>query len=290
MMGELENSLGVPTFAYVAHWGGEYAVDADEEAGRLLTTAIVDRARGSDIEEVALILCGRGGEAVFADMVLRTLEHLEVGLKVVVADRVDGAIATVALGADEITMHPRAGVGAVDGGLLVVPGRPLDAGLWRYRERFAGIASGDTDAGDDVLPRLAHDEFHRAEQSGVAHRWLDDGVAMAFTAARLGKAGTATVRRLMEAGLAARVAPGPLAEQLDELLAWAREGLHLYRSPGERFRVSDEWGEEVEFEPATAVNVGAILTVDSAWVREVDTGSPDPYAPRLRGHWRRARA
>lgn len=284
ILAELETSLGIPTFAVLAHWSGEYAVDLDEEAARILGGLVMERVRGQEVEEVALILCGRGGEASFADRVLRTLSHLELGLQVVLLDRVDGAVALLSLGATSLLLHPQAAVGAVDRGLCIAPRPQLSPEILQL---LALEELPAEEEGRGEFLRVANEELQRHEQRVVGRRWLGDDLAEVDQEA-LGRSGGLTVRDLQALGKAARVAPGPLAEQLDELLDWATEALHLTRRPGERFQVSEEWGEEVEFEPATSVNVGAVLSTHAAWMRELDTGSPDPDAPRLRGAWRAA--
>lgn len=311
MVGELETSLGVPTFAFFAHWQGEYAVDADEEAARLLTTAIVDRVRRSGAGQVALVLGARGGYPAFADMVLRTLRQIDVDLQAVVACRVDGAVGTLAAASTTITIHPQAGIGALDRGLCVVPRRELDAALLSY---WPGDPSELLPADENrqaLFSRLAHDRMLRDEQRRMAHQVLRSAIAPKVKIgdgessegqgettgeeepslewlfeSNLGRGGTVDTARLCEAGIKARVAPAPLAEQLEELLAWAGSTLHLFERPGDRFSVSSDFADEMEFEPASRVAAAAVVGIDAVWIHELDTGSPDPDAPRLLGRWR----
>lgn len=292
MIGELETSLGVPTFALFANWRGEYSVDADEQAGRLLTSMFVERLRQERADEIALILAARGGYPAFADGVLRTLGQLEVRLQVVVPCRVDGSVGLLAAAGDNITLHPQAGIGAVDRGLCVVPREHLDASLFPYAPvdpaEFARLEQGE----ETAVARLAFDRLVRREQRRMAGRVMDsvapdsDGSDWLLETS-LGRGLTIGVHQLRQAGVEARVAPVPLAEQLEELMEWAGDTLSLFRDPDERFEVSDTVADEVEFEPAEMVPAAAIVGTQGVWLHELDTGSPDPHAPRLLGDWRR---
>lgn len=291
MIGELENSLGVPTFGFFANWNGEYSVDADEEAGRLLSQALVERIRQERGDEAALIIAARGGYPAFADTVLRTVRHLEIQLEVLVPCRVDGAAGLVAIGADSVTLHSRAGIGAVDTGLCVVPRRPLDASLIVHCPVEPAKLSEMEQNEEAILARLAYDRALRQNQRKMAGRLLDpsptEESADWILESSLGSGMTVGAQRLRQAGLDARVAPDPLAEQLEQLLEWTRETLHLFDDPGTRFEFSDDLETEVEFEPAEHVPAAAIVGTGSVWLHELDTGSPDPDAPRLLGRWRR---
>lgn len=285
LVSQLENSLGVPTVAFFANWTGEYSVDADEEAGRLLTKMVVDRLRSESSDALALVLGSRGGYPAFADALLRTVRHLEVELRVVIPCRVDGAAGLVSLGADEIILHPGAGVGAVDSGLCVVPKVPIDASLFEHcpmePEEFAAL-----DPSEEVeMARLTYDRFVRHEQRRMAQRLVSAGGEAQLIEDWVGRGGTVAHDELLDCGVEVRIAPVPLAEQLEELCEWAGRALHLFRRPDERFEFSGELADEVEFEPATEVAAAAIVTVDRAWLHKLDTGSPDPHAPRLLGEW-----
>lgn len=293
MIGELEQSLGIPTYALFAHWTGEYSVDVDEEAGRYLAQLVVERMRRERSDEVALIVGARGGHPAFADTLLRTVRQLDIGLQVIVPFRIDGVASLVAAAADSVTLHPTGAIGAIDGGLCVVPRRPLDAALIEYCPAdpldIPAIEQGE----ESVLARLAYDRYIRAQQRAMATEMLsgrdgvDDAAIVRLLEDTLGDGLSVGRQQLQQLGIDARVAPEPLAEQLEELVDWGRDALHLFESPDERFQVSDELASEVEFEPATFVPTAAIIGSDSAWLRELDTGSPDPDAPRLQGRWRR---
>ena len=293
MVGQLETSMGVPTFAYLANWNGEYAVDADEEAGRILASMIIERLRKDDSEEIALILGARGGYPAFADHLLRTAWHLGVRIHSVVLCRIDGAVANVAVGSDSITLHPQAGLGALDRGLCVVTPAPLDSSLLAYWPVDPFKEAGGEPGREMLLAKIAHDKLIREELRKQASRFLErkietlePGELETTFEMHLGRGGTLDSWSLRNLGLEVRVAPGPLAEQLDEFLEWAGQHLHLFEPPQERYHVSNSFSAEVEFEPATRVEAAAILAIDSVWVHELDTGSPDPDAPRLTGRWR----
>lgn len=292
MIGELENSLGVPTFAFLGHWIGEYAVDADEQVGRLLVTAMVERLRREAASEVALVLVARGGYPAFADAIIRAIDHLNLRLQVVLPTGVDGSMSLLALAADQVTVHAQAGVGAVDSGLCVTPRRAFDATLHEYCPVDPATLIA-LDEGQRVeMARLAFDRQIRDEQRRAARRLVtsrghDASLVARFTTTDLGCDLCARLGDLEAAGVAVRVAPDPLAEQLEDLVRWGESALSLFRSPGERFQVSDELADEVQFEPATLVPAAAIACADRSWVHELDTGSPDPDAPKLLGQWRR---
>lgn len=291
MIGELETSLGVPTFGFFANWSGEYSVDADEEAGRLLSQAIIERMRGQRSDRVALIVAARGGYPAFADAVLRSVDHLDVELEVLIPCRIDGAAGLIALGADSITLHPGVGIGAVDVGLCVAPRPPLDASLVGHLSVEPSKIPELDESRKAVLTRLAYDRLLRRRQRQMAGRLLEpgpgEGAVDWMLESSLGSGMTVGAGRLRKAGLQVRIAPEPLAEQLEELLDWGRQTLQLFESPGTRFEFSDELETEVEFEPATRVPAAAIVETGSVWLHELDTGSPDPDAPRLQGRWRR---
>lgn len=291
MVGELETSLGVPVFAFFANWIGEYSVDADEEAGRLLTAMIIERLRKERTDQIAVILGARGGYPAFADTVLRTVRQLDVKLQVIVPCRIDGAAALLAVAGDHLTLHPQAGIGAVDIGLCVVPRLPLDASLLAHcpmdSSEIAGVEQGE----QTILARLANDRLIRQEQRQMAgqivsSRALDEASVDSLLETTLGRGLTVGVTQLNAAGVNTRVAPVPLAEQLEELLDWAEQTLSLFGEPVDRFQVSDTIADEVEFEPAALVPAAAIIGTQSVWLHELDTGSPDPHAPRLLGKWR----
>lgn len=286
LLSQLENSLGVPTVAFFANWAGEYSVDADEEAGRLLTQIVVDRLRKESSDAVALVLGARGGYPAFADVVLRTVRHLDVDLQAVIPWRIDGAASLIAIAADQVLLHPQAGVGPVDSGLCVVPKKELDASLIDYCP-VEPMQIGALEQGEEVeLARLTHDRFVRHQQRRMAERYAPVSGVPKLVEEWLGRGGTLGRSELVERGIDARVTPAPLAEQLEELREWARQALHLFRRPEERFQFSGELADEVEFEPAMDVAAGAIASIDRVWLHELDTGSPDPHAPRLLGEWR----
>ena len=292
IVGELETSLGVPTFAFFANWSGEYSVDADEEAGRLLTSMIVDRLRYEKVDDVAIVLGARGGYPAFADAVLRAMEQLDVGLQVIIPCRIGGSIGLVAVGADQVTFHPRAGISAVDSGPCVVPRKKLDASLIAHCPVDA-LDLGQVEQGEEPLyARLAYDRLIRDDQRRMACHLAsglgaDEVAAEALFESTLGQGMTVGASQLAELGVDARVAPVPLAEQLEELLEWATDTVQLFAEPEDRFEVSDSLADEVEFKPATKVSAAAIVGVEAVWLHELDTGSPDPDAPRLLGKWRR---
>lgn len=292
IVSELETSLGVPTFAFFANWSGEYSVDADEEAGRLLTSMIIDRLRCEKVDDVAIVLGGRGGYPAFADTVLRAVDQLDVRLQAIVPCRIGGAVGLVAVGADQVTIHPGAGISAVDSGLCVVPRRSLDASLIPHCP-VDPLDLALVDQGEEPLfARLAHDRLIRSGQRRLAGRLtasgsVDEAGVDALLESTLGEGMTVGATELVELGIDARVAPVPLAEQLEELLDWATETVQLFAEPEERFEVSESLADEVEFEPATTVAAATIVGVEAVWLHELDTGSPDPDAPRLLGKWRR---
>lgn len=265
LLGELETSLGVPTFALFSHWRGEYAVDLDEEAGRHLSTMIIERSRETKTKQVALIVDARGGYPAFADAVLRTIRQLDLELQTILMGRVDGSIGLLALGARLITLHPQAGLGALDSGLCVVP------------RSTSGMINSVRQDQRIIARQIARYHLRKGDKSGSIDQLFE---------ASLGQGATAPAELLEEIGLNLRIAPEPLAEQLEELRRWAAGALNLFETPGARFKVSDQWAEEVEFEPATTISAAAIIGIDAGWIHDLDTGSPDPDAPRLTGRWR----
>ena len=290
MVGEFENSLGVPTMAFFANWSGEYAVDADEEAGRLLSAMLVERLRREPVDEAALIIGARGGYPAFADAVLRTVEHLEIDLQVLVPCRIDGMAGLIAASAASVTLHPGAAIGAADSGLCVVPRRDLDASLFPHCPVDPGDLAEMDEAQEATVARLANDRLIRRQQRRMAGHLVaaaDVGEETAdwLLETTLGDGMSVGVEALTDTGIDARVAPEPLAEQLEAFVEWATETLHLFERPGDRFEVSDDLATEVEFEPATLIPAAAIIGVDSVWLHHLDTGSPDPDAPRLQGQW-----
>ena len=301
MIGELETSLGIPTFAFFANWTGEYAVDANEEAGHLLSSMIMERTRRTGAEQVALILGARGGYPAFADIVLRTVRQMGIEVQAVLTCRVDGAVGILAAGCDSLTLHPQAGIGALDAGLCVVPRREIDSALLEHWPGdTANLLLGD-EGREGIFSRIANDRLIRNEQYHLACRVLpqpqrdeDEELDTEVTTddplrwileAELGRGTTVGTSTLRGQGLQARVAPDPLSEQLEDLLDWASSTLHLFSAPQDRFQVS-EWADEVEFDLATTVKAAAIVGIDAVWIHELDTGSPDPDAPRLTGRWR----
>lgn len=285
IIGELETSMGMPVVVFMANWKGEYAVDPGEEGGRRLasTLAQVHRRQGEP-EEMALVMLGRGGTGAFCDQVLRCAANLGIRLDVVVPHRIDGAPAMVALGADRITLHPQGGIGAVDAGVLVAGRQRIDASL----QQISGVDPLDlvslSEADKAFISRLAYERQVQGEMRQIAHRWLSGETPWAMQQT-LGRAGALGADELREEGVNIRVTPAPLAEQLEELLTWAESFMHLFRMPSERFEVSAEVADEVEFEPATLIPAAVLLEASGGWLFELDTGSPDPFAPRLLGQW-----
>ncbi len=278
--------MGVPTVAFFSNWTGEYAVDPDEEAGRLLTQVMVERLRSDCSDALALVVASRGGYPAFADMVMQTARHLDVELRVIIPCRVDGAASLIALGAQEALLHPQAGLGPVDSGLCVAPSRKVDASLLDDCP-LDPVSLAALDPAEELeVGRLTYDRYIRRQQRRLVERFTTTDDTPFLIEDWLGRGGTGGRDELLERGVKARVAPIPLAEQLEELLEWAREALHLFRRPEDRFQFSGELADEVEFEPATEVAAGAIVSIDRVWLHELDTGSPDPHAPCLLGEWR----
>lgn len=292
MLAQLETSMGVPTFALFANWKGEYSVDVDEEAGRIFATMVLERMRRENGQEIAILLAARGGDPEFADAVLRAIWHLGLRAQVVILTRVDGAVAHLAIGAESITLHPLAGLGALDSGLLAVPPTAVTAGTLAYFP-VSPLDAPLEPARELLLCRVAEDRRVRAELRTQARRLLERKIEdleerelqLTFEES-LGKSGTLDSWGLSQLGLECRVAPGPLAEQLEELLRWAGAHLRLYGEPPQRYRVSDSFAEEVEFDLATTIEAAAILSSEDAWIYELDTGSPDPDALKLKGNWK----
>ncbi len=286
IIGELETSLGMPVIVFLSHWQGEYAVDPGEDGGRLLSKVMVEvYRRHGEPRQMALVLLGRGGESCFADQVLRCAEHLDIELDVVVPHRIDGATALLALGADRITLHPGGGIGAVDRGLLVTGRQRVDSDI----QELSGLSLRDLaslpESEKGVITRVARERLVCRDLRRLARRHIAGDKAQWAMMESLGKGAALGQAELQNRGLDVRVAPGPLAEQLDELLEWGIDFMHLFEDPSQRFEVSAEVADEVEFEPATTVPAAVILEAESGYLYELDTGSPDPYAPRLLGGW-----
>ncbi|RAL25230.1 hypothetical protein DL240_03195 [Lujinxingia litoralis] len=285
----LEKELGCPVFVMLASSAGEYAVDLDGEAGERLARQLLRRHREESFAEAALVIAAHGGQVRFAETLMRTLEHLEVAFRVVLPGEVSGVGAMLAIAAEEVVLHPAAGVGACDRGRCVVERGPWSATLLEHLPQLPESLLGGEQAAQ-TLSTIAHQLRYRAEVGlclarRVSARQISPELVSATSLEKLGEEGVAGAAALTRAGARVRLASDALAGALEALMVRATEVYGLFDTPKARFERSMDWADEVEFAPAEEVAGALLASGDMLELYVLDTGSPDPDAPRLHGRW-----
>jgi hypothetical protein len=286
----LQNTTGLPAIVLAANWRGEYAVDLDEAACRVF----FDLIRESGLEEadqIALVIAVRGGWPAFADGVLRILRGLNIGVRAYVPCRIDGAGSLLAIGARELVVHPFGGMGPVDAGPNVEPAGPLTIDGLELMRRW-GLEEPRGRREKKAFARLARAAQLREVSQILARRTgrnagLDLSSVEAMFTRAMGEGTTLGADELKAIGFAARA-----GEAEENMAVWAmfehyEQALKILEGPAPRFVPSEEWVDEVEFEPAMDVPAAVMATEEVEVFFDLDTGSPDPDMERLHGRWRR---
>lgn len=286
----LEDTFGVPVILVASRWRKHRAVDLDRRAARILLE-LFDGLPGDwdrHPDQLGLFLVGRGGRPAFANSVYRVLDGFDVDYQCFIPGVVTGAYALLALGADELVLHPYGGVGAYDAPPAQrLPGR-VDL------ETLAAIRDHLSDEGweaSESLPRLAELAHLRKLSQGQLERVVDgtdEGmgarVAREMTVDRLGEELALGAGELESLGVPARQADEAEREVMWRLHDSIEGDLDLRGEVPERYTESD-LGEEVEFERAQAIPGAVIESAYQSAVYELDTGEPDPETSMLQGSW-----
>lgn len=283
----LEVVVGREVVVIASSWRADTAVNLDREAARVVMDVLAT-VRPDD--RLALVLVGERGHAAFADDVRRVLAALELDPLVLVPWRVSGALTMVALCGEEVVMSPGASLGAHDVGEWTVGGEDAPSELAAWWPAAAG-----------ALPEepvgLGWQMARRARQQAQCHEVLSavlssrPGVHPGQVAERLG------VRRLgaqlglgasdlVEISVAARSASARERGALWSLFRAVEDVLKMREQEHVRF-VETGLGEEVEFEPAQDLPGALILSSRRAYLRVLDSGSPDADTGLYRGRWER---
>lgn len=286
----LEDSFGVPIVLIASRWREERAVDLGRQAARILHE-IFDGLPGEydrPPEQLGLFLVGQGGRPEFVNSVTRMLAGFDVAYRCFVPGVINGAYTLLALGGDEVVVHPYGGLGAFD----AAPARRIAGRL--DLETLSALRE-HTIEGDEALagslPRLAEMAHLRRlarRQLGRVVDGIDEGtgarVAREMTVDRLGRELALGVRELENIGVPARRADEAERDVMWELHEAVESKLGLRGPVPERYTEA-ELAEEVEFEPAREVCGAVIESAYHSAVFELDTGSPDPETNMLKGRW-----
>lgn len=287
----LEDTFGVPIILVASRWRKHRAVDLDRRAARILLE-LFDGLPGDwdrHPDELGLFVVGRGGRPGFANAVYRVLDGFDVDYRCFVPGVVTGTYALLALGADELVLHPYGGVGAYD----APPARELSGrvDLETLAAVRSHIADPDETADFDSLPRLAQ----LAHIRNLSHRQLErvldgtDGgtgarVAREMTVERLGEELALGATELDNLGV-----PACRADEAEREVMWrlhdaVEDDLNLRGAVPDRY-TEGEVGEEVEFERHRSIPGAVIESAYQSAVYELDTGEPDPETSMLQGAW-----
>lgn len=294
----LESVVAGPVILIAANWRGEYAVDLDEGALRVFYEFLEElcgSGPGAHGEApVCIVLAMRGGLPTFADGVVRALRGWGGDYRVFIPCPVDGAGGIIAMAAREIVIHPFGGIGPVDRGPIVQPGGPLSLEALEALNTFPSAMIAPMMKGRSERKRLARlataAQLRRVSQSlarrvgGMAS--LDEGTIEALFSVSIGEGTALGAEDLATLGLPARACAGEEAEALWRVFRHYEGELQMLDEPAPRYVSSDEWIDEVEFAPAVDVPAAVIALRGKEAFFELDTGSPDPDAERLRGRWR----
>jgi hypothetical protein len=285
----LDAQRGYPHIAIAASWFVPRSHDLDEHAARIFLDVLEHTLAVGEGAEVGLVLMFRGGFAVFADSVRRSLAPLMVKSACLLTS-VTGAATPIALLAQELELAMGAGLGSAATGTIgpVPPAwapefvdgdredlfsreeperRRMLAMARERRERellsnalalsfgFSGI---DEDQREALISALGFRGLgaqlalgaRELEALGVSARWIDGDAR-------------ATTRRL--------------ALALEDLLGLKKEPAPAYTASG--------IGTEVEFEMASGEPGAVIASSERAWLLELDTGRPDPDTGLYQGDW-----
>lgn len=284
-IGTLEEVLGLPVVLLTSSWRADRAVNLDRESARIVVDVVEAMELGDD--PLAIFVEGEGGYAGFADMALRALRGPGRALTAVVAHRVQSAFSVLALGADEILVHPYGGVGAYDAGLIgecyALPGGASTPAV---------AAPGGSEKA--VRHQLQHALRQRhllamAQRKNLSGRSprARDAILAELNHERLGEELALSAPELdaLE-GLAARRVAADSADLIWELYRQIEDRLELRGEPRPRYTASDLLADEVEFEPALGVDGALFVGGGLGYAFELDTGSPDPDTGLYRGDWR----
>ncbi|MBA2663717.1 MAG: hypothetical protein H0U74_15630 [Bradymonadaceae bacterium] len=263
LLAELARQAGMPVIAIAANWQGEYAVDLDAHAARIFYDVLAATIAAEDVRprELALVVAGQGGYPAFADAIRRAFSGLGICYRVYLPCTVDASLTLICLGATQIVLHPFGGLGPLDAGPLIERSSP-DVELCGH---------GALQLVQRLLPSSGH-SFDTTKISRLQSVQIGPGTAL----------GEVDLKRL---GIKAHTAEAEEQDALWRLYEHVEHVLGLTRRPQERFTPSEQWPDEVEFEPATEMIAALICSTARRAVLELDTGRPDPDMPRLHGAW-----
>lgn len=271
-----------------AGWQGEFAVDLDEAASRVVYEVLdIAHKAPADLRGVDLVLIARGGQAGFAEATSRLFRSLGLEFRVLVPTRITGEFTQLALGAEQVLFHPMGSLGAYDAGPLVEPSAAWDI---QMAESLGKQDWGDLPVSKGDFARIAASAHARKLARHSAQRLASYGtndvreLAAQLSARELGHQGALDAKSLQALGLRAALAGEELARWMWNIYGVYEQELGLLSAPTARYHASD-WADEVEFEPAMDVPGAIIETLRRRATYVLDTGSPEPDARRLKGRW-----
>jgi hypothetical protein len=277
--------IDAQVIAVASGWRSNRVVNLDEAAVRVFIDVLDAKLEAAEpVEEVALVLVGRGGWPRFAEGVWRAVRGRGLRLTVVVPYRVDGVFSLLALAADERILHPYGALGAYDR-------RPLGQIKARLDAESAALLTRDEAVVESARAEIAFERRHAGLARGLMQRLVGDIDPALFESAiaelgtrRLGSQLAIGAAELDRIGLDSRLADGELAALIWRLYRAYEHALGVREPPTPRYTES-QLADEVEFEPAVGVTGALIETSDINRRFELDTGRPDPDTNMLDGRW-----
>lgn len=283
----LAAALGREVVVIASSWRSDTAVNLDRDAARVVMDVL---ATIKPDDRLALVLMGERGHAAFADDVRRVLAALELDPLVCVPWRVSGALTMVALCGEEIVLSPGASLGAHDVGEWMVGGEEALSELAAWWPAAAGRLPEEPVGLGWQMARRARQQAQchevlstvLARRPGVHPGQVADRLGVGRLGAQLGLG----AHELVELSVAARVASARERGPLWSLFRALEDALGL-REPEHVRYVETGLGDEVEFELAQDLPGALILSSRRAYLRLLDSGSPDADTGMLRGRWER---
>jgi hypothetical protein len=266
LLTKLERVTEQPVLLIAASWRPDIATDLDGNAARVVSDALDT----IDSDRLTVVLGARGGEAVFADQVARSLRARGISFDLAVPTFVSGVDGLLAIAADRVLIHPHGGVGAYDAGPMQSKFSTLGPHLFDDVPALGGVEYGH----DPQLPaRLAGGLRERRLSRQLAGRLAGEGVDYdALSHIGLGQDLGLDAEELRAAGFDAETWNEPA---LWSLWLSVESELGVLEAAEPPYTEADI-GMEVEFAPAVGLLGALVETKKRVHRYELDTGSPDP--------------
>ncbi len=276
----LEKALDADVIVIGNSWSSGRAYDLDWEAGRVFVEGVSLRAAKSR-PRAAIVLACTGGHPSFAQTAVRAIRAHYATFDVVVPYMTNGAGALIALAADNILLHPYAGVGALDVGPINPQVPEMDSTVYEDVPALGGLG----EVGPELVATLAAERHWKRMARNLARR-LTTNTIDALLLDELGEELHLGSAELAEHGFSAALCNADSVEAVWSLYRDLEEVLGLLTEPPPRYSESD-LANEVEFEPAFGLVGGLFASTAHRSEYIMDTGRPHPDTNVFAGEWAR---